>query len=379
MSDVWWSQPRRVLIALHVPFFAFSILQIGNGLGFYEPGKGWMGVPMVLLAAALQLRHSLATADGRRAAYWRWTLLALVVLAQFPVAGLLLRWFTMHWYVIASCAMLLPARRAALVAGGSTAVGIARIVAASSLMDMDTAAITAYVVYAITVMSLGGASLYGAVRLVRLTKEVRAARAGLAEVAIGRERLRISRDLHDLMGHSLSAVSLKGDLALRLLEHREVGRAREEMQSLVAVARTAMHDLLRIPHTAPPISWPAELERATDLLTAAGIEPRVSVASGDLGAALDELFAWGLREGITNVLRHSQATACTISLSRTDGVIRLLIENDGAMLTNEGGHGLSGLATRAAAVSGTVHSEPLVDGGFRLRIEAPAGAGARAT
>src|SRR5437867_996880 len=97
--------------------------------------------------------------------------------------------------------------------------------------------------YLTTALLLGAGGLFAAARLVRAIDDLRAARAELAELAVGRERLRISRDLHDLLGHTLSAVSLKGDLALRLLERNEQPRAAAEIESLTAVARSALRDM----------------------------------------------------------------------------------------------------------------------------------------
>src|SRR4030095_5534775 len=177
---------------------------------------------------------------------------------------------------------------------------------------------------------LGGAGLYGATRLVHLMDQLRDARAELAELAIGRERLRISRDLHDLLGQSLSAVSLKGDLAIGLLARREVPRAIAEIESLVSVARAALYDLRDIAHREPPIALSSEIERAADLLASTGTETHVDIGVDALPPAIDELFAWALREGVTNVLRHSAATTCAITIGRHDGTVRLEIVNDGA-------------------------------------------------
>jgi two-component system sensor histidine kinase DesK len=201
--------------------------------------------------------------------------------------------------------------------------------------------------------------------------QLRDARADLAELAIGRERLRISRDLHDLLGQSLSAVSLKGDLAIGLLARHDVPRAVGEIESLVTVARSALHDLRDIVHREPPIALSSEIERAADLLASTGTETRVDIAVEKLPPAVDELFAWALREGVTNVLRHSAATACAISIERQEGLVRLEIVNDGAMPRSAGGNGLSGLAARAAALSGAASARSIGDGRFRLRVDVP--------
>jgi two-component system sensor histidine kinase DesK len=218
---------------------------------------------------------------------------------------------------------------------------------------------------------LGGAGLYGATRLVRLMDELRDARADLAELAIGRERLRISRDLHDLLGQSLSAVSLKGDLAIGLLARNELPRAVGEIESLVSVARSTLHDLRDIAHREPPIALRSEIERASDLLASTGTETRLAIAADTLPPAIDELFAWALREGVTNVLRHSAATSCAITIGRRDGLVRLEIVNDGAMSSSSGGNGLAGLATRAATLSGSASARAMGDGRFRLRVDVP--------
>jgi two-component system sensor histidine kinase DesK len=190
---------------------------------------------------------------------------------------------------------------------------------------------------------------------------------------MGRERLRISRDLHDLLGQSLTAVSLKGDLAIGLLERNDIPRAITEIDGLTAIARSTLRDVLDIAHREPPIALASEIERMVDLLASIGTETRVEVMPGRLSPAIDELFAWALREGMTNVLRHSSATTCSISIARSQGTVRLEIINDGAMPVASGGSGLSGLATRAAELSGTVTGRPCGDGRFQLTVEVPEG------
>jgi len=363
----WW-----LLVAVHVPFIAFTIAQGGWGLAF-PPKAQFDGVALSLaiVAGVLQLRHSFAAADGVRPRYWVWTLLLLLAIATLPMYWFGERWVTLEWFVGASLAMLLPPRVAlpviVIAALGSGAWYAATI---TSFTERFSEKLWEFA-YWEALMFLGTAGLYGATRLVRLMDELREARADLAELAIGRERLRISRDLHDLLGQSLSAVSLKGDLAIGLLARNEVPRAVSEVESLVSVARSALHDLRDIAHREPPIALGSEIERASDLLASIGTETQIDITVDHLPPAIDELFAWALREGVTNVLRHSAATTCAIRIARRDDIVRLEIVNDGAMPSTSGGNGLAGLATRASTLAGAASARAIGDGRFRLRVDVP--------
>ena len=367
----WW-----LLVVIHVPFFAFVVGQGGFSLALSALGDhNAIALTLAIVACALQLRHSIASAAGIQPAHWRWTLALLLAIAFVPLPLFGFRWMTFQWFVVASLAMLLPARVALpLNVGGALIVGIC-YAALETNPGITFGEHVWTFCYWEALELLGGAGLYGAARLVRLMDELRDARADLAELAIDRERLRISRDLHDLLGQSLSAVSLKGDLAIGLLEREEVPRAIAEVESLVSVARSALHDVLDIAHREPPIALASEIERAADLLASTGTETRFNLVADNLAPDVDELFAWTLREGVTNVLRHSTATTCSISIWRQDDALTLEIVNDGAMPASSGGNGMSGLAARAAWLSGTVSGRALGDGRFRLRVEVPAAAG----
>lgn len=365
--DAWW-----LLVAMHVPFIVFTVAQAGFGLAFVAPAEhNAIAVPLILAAGLIQIRHSLATAAGVRPRYWRWSLLALVLIAYVPVALFETRWATPQWFVLASLAMLLRGRLALALIAVSALTHAMWFAQHSAVPNAGIGQPIWVFAYWIAIQVLGGGGLYGATRLVRVLDALREARADLADLAIGRERLRISRDLHDLLGQSLSAVSLKGDLAIGLLERDDVARAIVEVESLVAVARSALHDVLQVAHRETPIALSSEIERTADLLASTGTETRVDVVVDTLPPAIDELFAWALREGVTNVLRHSSATTCGIRIDRHEGTVRLEIVNDGAMPASLGGNGLSGLATRAAALSGTAIGRATGDGTFRLIVEVP--------
>jgi len=363
---------RWLLVAIHLPFFAFTIGQAGLGITMAPQFRGRPEFfVLAVIASALQLRHSLAAASGIRPQYWRWTLAWLIAIAWIPLPFLGGRWATLHWFVLASLAMLIPGRTA-LIAGLASAVVFTILYTINEYPWKPQPDYAAWVVVYISALQfLGFVALYGATRLIRLMDELREAHAELGELAIERERLRISRDLHDLLGQSLSAVSLKGDLAVGLLERNDTPRAIAEVESMVQVARSALHDLLDIAHREPPIALAAEIERANDLLAATGTDTQWQVGVDGLSPPIDELLAWALREGITNVLRHSTATTCSITIDRRDAMVRMDIVNDGAMPTTIGGHGLSGLSARAAALSGIAVGQPLGDGRYRLRVSVP--------
>lgn len=215
-------------------------------------------------------------------------------------------------------------------------------------------------------LGLGSLSLYCSVRLVRVLEELSAARA---EAAICRERLRASRELHDQLGQSLSAVSLKGDLALALLR-RDPEAAHAEIAGLAAVAREALRDVRAVTRDEHTVSLRTEVDGAAGLLAAAGIEASVDVEPGDLPAVVEGLLAWAVREGVTNVLRHSEADTCSITAARADGVIRLGIENDGAASAVGEGSGLAGLSARARELGGKV-TAARTGNRFRLVVEVP--------
>ena len=226
------------------------------------------------------------------------------------------------------------------------------------------------VVYLSAILLMGGACLYAAARLVRVVDGLYDARAELAQVAVDRERLRISRDLHDLLGSSLSAVSLNGDLALRLLSS-DPQAARSEIASLTQLARNALRDIRGVTRGQPKASYRAEVDGAAALLAAAGISTHIDADLPQLSPPVDDVLGWAVREAVTNILRHSEAETCSITARRQAGRTRLEIVNDGASPGVAEGTGLAGLAERARALSGSASAQHIPDGRFRLAVEVP--------
>ncbi|MFC4014861.1 sensor histidine kinase [Nonomuraea purpurea] len=216
------------------------------------------------------------------------------------------------------------------------------------------------------------AMIYALVRFVRVTAELEEARAELADAAVLKERLRISRDLHDGLGRSLTAIALKGDLAARLME-RDPASARSEVGELVQVAREAAQDVRQVARGYRAMSLAGEVNRAMALLESSGVGAQAHLADTPLPRRSEEALAWAVREAVTNVLRHSRATTCTITTSLHGGRLRLEVANDGAAPeAGPAGGGLTGLAERAAQAGGSCAAAPTGAGGFLLAMEVAA-------
>ncbi len=357
------------LVALHVPFVVASPL-----FALTRQDVGVFGsvllVVLALVGGALQLRLSLLVARGRALTYGIASFLAIVAIAYVPLDWYSWDWATFQWFVVASAAMVLPRPWGALTAAG-VIVGTAvwSIVAIQGFTGDDVESAVNFVYYS-AIMGMGGAALYGSARLVHVLEDLFDARTELADLAVGRERLRVSRDLHDLLGQSLSAVSLKGDLALKLLASDE-DAARAEIESLTGVARGALRDVRAVTHVEHAVSLSAELDAAAALLGAAGIDTAIDMQVPELAHPTEEVFAWAVREGATNTLRHSDAAHWNVSVARRGTAVRLEMVNDGAPDRIGSGSGLAGLTERAGALSGLATAGPVGDGRFRLLVEIP--------
>jgi two-component system sensor histidine kinase DesK len=208
-------------------------------------------------------------------------------------------------------------------------------------------------------------------RLIATVIELRTARAEVARLAISDERLRISRDVHDILGHSLSVIALKAQVARRLM-HTDPDAAAQAIGDVETVARESLVEVRSMVTGYRQRSLADELQGARDVLDAAGIAFAVTRGSGVPPAPVDSLLAWTVREGVTNVLRHSRAHHCEISLSSSDTGFTVAIVDDGVGgVANAGGSGLHGLRERVGAAGGRVDAGPGDGGGFRLQAFVP--------
>lgn len=231
-----------------------------------------------------------------------------------------------------------------------------------------------------------GALMLALGRLIMTNGELREAQAQIRELAVEAERERFARDLHDLLGHSLSVITLKAELAGRLLPERP-GEAKRHVEDLEGVARAALGEVRETVSGYRRPTLVGELAGARVALDAAGIELRLRARPepaepADLPADVEALLAWAVREGTTNVIRHSGASRCEIAIEPGDAALASAeIRDDGNGAHDADGHaanghgsdgnGLDGLRERAALLAGHVEAGAVPGGGFSLRVVVP--------
>jgi two-component system, NarL family, sensor histidine kinase DesK len=238
---------------------------------------------------------------------------------------------------------------------------------------------------------------YGAGRRADAVSALRRTRADLARTAVAEERLRIARDLHDLLGHSLSLITLKAELAGRVMG-ADPDRAAAEIAELESVARQSLSDVRAAVAGYRQPDLAGELESARQLLSSAGIASKITAPDAScLTQDVDAALAWAVREGSTNVVRHSRATHVAITVSTGPaGAVAEISDNgppaddDGPTIRTRlaeakvggngregqgrlgvGGSGLAGLAERVHSLGGDLVAGSVAPRGFRLRVTVP--------
>ncbi|ALG15289.1 histidine kinase [Kibdelosporangium phytohabitans] len=270
----------------------------------------------------------------------------LVLLA--PVGGP--RWETWAW-VGGSIAGSLPM----LKLGRVPAVGVAAAVftAAVVLADRPLTALVIAVSVASAVVAMSVVHLW----FWDMLLDARKGRAAQARLAATEERLRFARDVHDVLGHDLSVIALKAELAARLAPGDSAASAREaaEVQQLATKALANMREAV---HGYRAVDLAEQLTAIAEVLHSSGVRCTVTRPDGDLAQGTAAVFAAVLREASTNVLRHSQATWCTIDVTREGTEVRMTVSNDGARDAGPDRHsgGLTGLADRLAEAGGRLRT-----------------------
>jgi two-component system sensor histidine kinase DesK len=259
--------------------------------------------------------------------------------------------------------------------------------AAFALSAMQEGPVVASVVTAILVVAVATSTVTYRVTawMLDLVWQLDRSRQVQLNLAVAEERLRFARDLHDVLGRSLSAIALKAELAARL-SARGRSEAAEEMLEVRWIAQDSVTELRAVVGGYRRADLGEELDGSRSLLAAAGIDCRVIGDSSRLPASVQGPLGWVVREGVTNLLRHSEARTCTITLStQSPGMVTLTIDNDGVAGATDVrrdapvGSGLIGLRERLAGCGGTVAASQPSRGQFRLSAQVPLSSPAEAS
>lgn len=222
------------------------------------------------------------------------------------------------------------------------------------------------------ILVVGGSNIFFAQKQ-RADCKLRMAHEEIKALAAVAERERIARDLHDVLGHTLSVIALKAELAGRLLgRNAETARAAEEIGDVERIARAALAEVRETIGGYRARGFAAEIDDARNALTAAGVKLELESvpAPGSLRPAEESVLALAVREAVTNVVRHAQAQTCTLRFATEDGHRTLVIEDDGQHASLHEGNGLRGMRERVESLGGTLQLQR--EHGTRLMIELPA-------
>lgn len=348
-----WAQGGRQ-VALHAGFLVYPFVA---ALGVEQYSTGASAVAGYLIDAGYCACFLLAFVSGAQLSGRRfWLVLsALTVLsiAEAPFAR------AAAFFLYAVVVSLAVARLRHDVAAIVTASAIVALLVPWAVpmwhsgpgwIEALTIVFTALITYAFSETVLANRALLGA-------------RAEIAQLASEAERNRIARDLHDLLGHSLTAITVKAGLARRLAA-ADPSRSLHEIAEVENLSRQALADVRAAVSNYRDVTLAGELARGRELLRAVGVTADLPTAADVVDMAHQELFGWAVREGITNVARHAHATMCTVALSAAE----VSICDDGVGDPAPDGNGLAGLRERATAAGGSLEAGPLTPHGWRLRV-----------
>ncbi|MGW6932590.1 sensor histidine kinase [Lentzea sp. NPDC054927] len=290
---------------------------------------------------------------------------AMALMVFVPVPFFPNAWSGMPGFFAGSALLVLPGRVRWLVFGAVALInGVIKYLVVQNVAELA---------YYVLTPVVSGLVVYGLSRLPSLVRQLETARSELADLAVSQERLRFARDLHDLLGFSLSAITLKVELARKLVgEHTE--RAMRELTEILGIAREALTDVRAVASSYRELSLSDEIESAQSVLAAAGVATTIEGDCAELSPRSRTVLATVLREGVTNLLRHSDATRCSIRIAGDGQLVSIDITNDGAPseVGTDRGSGLTNLATRTTAIGGSLLAQASADGTYRLHAEVPA-------
>lgn len=374
-----WTSVYLVVLVWPIPGFLASGPSAVVVAAVVAGVAGFAGLYLRVAWTALELPH-------RNATPYALALLYGVAAALVPVLGEL--WvFAASYFLITAVATALPERALPVAAGATIVAGtLALVLLGQSLAEMWWIPVQSVVFTA---------AIRAFLRLNAANRALSEANVKVERLAVDNERLRFARDMHDLLGHSLAVMTVKSQLAARLVD-ADPERARAEMEQVEELSRQALAEVRQAIAGYRELSLADELDGARRALATAGV--RLTVSAGPLPPTVEPVLAWVVREGTTNVVRHSGARTCRIRLGTANGQAYAEVRDDGRGpaharagdhrglagsepapgdvgdldgLAGGRGNGLRGLAERVEVAGGTLATGPAEGGGFLLKAQIP--------
>ncbi len=355
-NNRWGTGKRRLIFPA---IFLAYLLQTASGIGKHSHGA-WqaVGYAGLVVFAACYLLSLPARWSGNDRQFWAlYAGMVALVVVEFPLAH---QDASVMLIYVAISGIATMGRWAVPVAAGYTLVALFLPPAVPSWhAGVDTS-----VGVSMALVTLAMWAFFGIIRTNHALEE---ARAEVATLAAEAERNRIARDLHDLLGHSLTTITVKSALARKLAES-DPARAATEIAEVEELSRQALGDVRAAVSNYRVVTLATELATAQEVLQATGIDAQVLRPTDVVDTDLQELFGWVVREGTTNVVRHARATRCTIDL----GPRSIEISDNGiGVASGSDGNGIAGLRERVEPVGGQVEAGTLAGGGWRITVSVP--------
>jgi two-component system sensor histidine kinase DesK len=357
--------PRPWTLLISIPVcLSLLIVPLSDPTPGPRSVSGWLGVAAaaVLFIAVVVTRYRGRTGTDRPA---HLLLALLLVLAVGTTLAWSPAWSSLFLLLVVGVGMVVVDRRGPVVI---TAIALLAVA-----VDLVAGAATDEALISGLTTVLTGLGSYAVNQLFATVAQLQRARTELARLAVAEERDRFARDLHDLLGHTLSVIVVKAEVVRRLAP-RDGEAAAAHAADIESIGREALTDLRRAASGYRGAGLDRELTRARPALEAAGVTLTLpGPAPGDaLPEEVDVLLGWVVREGVTNVVRHARAKHCTVDVRRNGGAVRLTIEDDGTTAGPQlgTGAGLLGLTERVTAAGGTLAAAP-TERGFRIVVDVP--------
>ena len=346
---------RAVAVGWGIVWAAFMVPVVRVGLAQGSSGGVWGAVSAVVSCACLYATCSLSVRRVRQGMTWPSRLsLLLIIIGALTATGAALGVGSPGLQLVVFLAVVLAFSLPWQAAIGPIAILSGTLFLVPRMIPSWSASEDAW----IALLGAGSACVFGRY-IMEQRRMARILEQRTHELEINEERNRMARDMHDILGHSLTVIALKSELATRLVDVAP-DQARAELDEVQSLARSALADVRATVNSYRELSLAGELARATGVLTSAGIRADLPLTVEAVDPELRELFAWVVREGVTNVVRHAHASHCKVELTSDS----IEVTDDGIGLDSAGagdGHGLEGLRQRCQ------------DNGADLTIEAPSG------